>query len=165
MIIHKRGAWLVPFVTFPFLASDLIVEEVISGYGDHEERLEQIRRHNPSGYSDIVYRIGVIAKGLIESDDVREIRITGHADRVWSRRTEDTSDELRVSQHRAEDVWNHLQAAINSFPAGPQITMKLMADEIGLIVVGVGTRAHIYKVGHENRRVQIQLWKTRAIPV
>lgn len=165
MIVHKRGAWLIPYVTFPALITNLIYEDVITGYGDHEWRLEQIKSHHPSWFSDIVYRIGVVAKGVIESDDVREVRVVGHADRVWSHGTENAADELHVSQQRAEDVWAHLQVAINSFPAGPQITMKLMADEIGLIVTGVGTRVHVYKDGAENRRVQIQLWKTRSIPI
>jgi hypothetical protein len=165
MLVHKRGAWLIPYVTFPSLITNLIYEDVFTGYGDHEWRLEQIKSHHLSMYSDIAYRIGVIAKGLIASGDVREVRIIGHADRVWSHGTEVTADELHTSQQRADDVWDHLHAAINSLPGGPPISMKLMADEIGLIVGGVGARVHIYKNGPENRRVQVQLWKTRSIPV
>jgi hypothetical protein len=166
MIIYKRGAWLIPRLLAsisPF--SNVLFEDVVDGYGDHMEDLKLIKG---AAASDNAWKIGNFAKELIASDDVREVQIRGHADRVWSHGTQLTADEDHVSQRRAEYAWDAVQEALRSQPGGAQILLKLMANEIGLIVVGMGTRQLLYtnwEDAHRNRRVQLQLWATRSVPV
>lgn len=166
MIVHQHGAWLIPCVlaaSSPF--SKILLTEVISGYGDHQERLAQIP-DPPS--SDNMFRIGEFAKDFIARDDVREVQIRGHADRVWSHGTQDRADEDRVSQNRADDVWNALEKALTGIPGGVPMLMKIAAGLIGLIVVGVGSRLLLTtkrEEGARNRRVELQLWATRSIPI
>ena len=166
MIVHHHGPWLIPRLlaaSSPF--SKILVSETVNGYGDHQQRLEQIE--GPVG-ADNMFKIAEFAKDFIASDDVREVQIRGHADRVWSHGTQDTADEDRVSQNRADDVWNVLEKALMSLPGGSQMLLKIASGAIGLIVVGVGTRLLLTtkrEEGAKNRRVELQLWATRSLPV
>lgn len=167
MSVYKRGPWLIPFVLNArfFVDSPILKTEVIGGYGDHQETLLQIKGDMRA---DILFRLKSIATALVASDEVREIQVVGHADRVWSHGVQDKADEDRVSQHRAEDVFAVFKLVLSLENGGPQMLIKMDRNEIGVFVVGVGSRHLLYKDREHaaaNRRVEIQLWKTRSIPI
>lgn len=163
MIVFNRGAWLIPRVlaaASPF--ANIIASEVVGGYGDHKESLLTIKGGRRA---DNFFRLHTLATVFIGSDDVRELRITGHADRVWSHGVQDTADEDRVSQFRADDAWDVFQKVLAVSPGGAQMLLKIAADEIGVLVVGLGARRLLYKDrenGPENRRVELELSKIRS---
>jgi hypothetical protein len=189
LLAPRRGAWLIPQVLAstvsrppvvvplpnpPAPPDPIAIEEVISGYSDHQTELSGF----PSGLlRDAMFHIHRVSDEFVTrfgtSEPVREIMVIGHSDRVWTGGGANTADEVATSQRRADDVWNALARDIimnpKGFFTGRQLLVEVNSGSLRVTVVGIGARRRIKESNRgpapENRRVVIQLWLVQATPI
>jgi hypothetical protein len=187
LLTPRRGAWLIPqvlasTVTRPPVVKPLpnppappdpiAIQEVISGYSDHQREL--------SGFptkllDDAIFRILRVSEEFVTRvhtrEPVREIMVIGHSDRVLTGGGANTADEVTTSQRRADDVWAALAKRIIMDPRGTpqQLQEAVTSGALRVTVVGIGARLRINASNRgpapENRRVVIQLWLVQATPI
>jgi hypothetical protein len=174
----------VKFVRFAaMVSSGSGSSEVITGYANHEKTLAEMRarasRDPDVGrrVADNAFKIGRLAHEVAirfdSSSEIREIVVTGHADRVFRNGSRDVRDEEEVSKQRAIDVMFELVKAIvdDPTPGGPtgaELAAAFRSGELLLVVNSMGARKPLKNgpgEAPENRRVEIALFQTQSIPI
>ncbi len=122
LLPSKQGTWLISRVlaTPVFASSNIALTEVIARYADHQWRFSDF---TGSAVADNNFRIHRISDEFVRrfgtTEPVREIRVIGHADRVWRQGGgADVRDEDDISQRRANEVFTALMKDIIMNPAG-----------------------------------------------
>jgi outer membrane protein OmpA-like peptidoglycan-associated protein len=144
--------------------------DVITGYGTHAIKLlDQSLLFLPTN----VRRIGEAVEHVVKSFDpdnglkpILEIQVLGHADQDYRNGRRDQANEDRISQARADDIWQAMKEHFvrRNFP----IDRFTGSNTIQLIVQGVGARQPVDRskpLSAANRRVQILLLSTQTVPI